>query len=311
MNRPEDLKQTADEMLGGLVPSAGSYARIMSHGAVKPRFRFSLQRGMALAAALVAVAAGGYAALRPDKQPMALESRAAGALYADGSEIKVGDAPMAVAAVPRGAITLSKEGSPSYLGLWAAGKGANFPMVAANGRYYRMLTNPTSIDGDMLGAPIGDVSVFTDEPALADANSQVVSNVAQQGATVYHVRGMENAAAAALVDGEMRVFQRVGFGGSAVLGGEGLADTLGSGTVTALQLSGVGTVTDSAKIDALMSLLSGATYRSASSKSTKQALLIEYDNRIVLQLCVKDNSLIGCGTFSCPDFVSAFAASVE
>ncbi len=309
MNRVEDLKQVADEMLGGLTPSEGSFQRILNaRTAPVKRHSFSLQRAAALACAFLLVAASGYFALRPEEAALPeMATMSAGVPYAAMEESKT-----AVAlAVPRGSVTLSKDTSPAYLGLWAQGKGANFPMVAAEGRYYRLLTNPTSIDADMLGASLGSVNAFTDEPALEDASSKVVSNIVPEGTPVYQVRGMENAAAAAMVEGELRVFQRVSFSGNAVLGGERLTDTLGSGSIKALQLSGVGTVTDPAAIDTLMGILGNAVYKGSGSKSTKQALLIEYDNHIVLQLGVKDTSLIGCGTFSCPDFITAFADSAS
>lgn len=306
MNRVEDLKQVADEMLGGLTPSDGSFQHILNAGtAPRRRASFSLRRAAALACAFVLVTVSGYFALRPEERVLPEMST-----MSAGTPCMLDAEAQKVAAVPRGSVTLTKNTSSSPLGLWAKGKGANFPLVAAEGRYYRLLTNPTSIDADMLGASLGNVDAFTDEPALQDASGHVVSNIVPEGTPVYQVRGMENAAAAAMVDGELRVFQRVSFGGSAVLGGEKLVDTLGTGSIRAMQLSGVGTVTDPNAIDTLMGILSGAVYKGSGSKSAKQTLLIEYDNHIVLQLGVKDSALIGCGTFSCPDFITAFADSV-
>lgn len=308
MNRVDDLKQVADEMLGGLTPSEGSFQRILSaRTAPEKQHSFSLRRAAALVCAFALVAFSGYYALRPD-EPAAPEM----ATMSAGVPFALPDQSAARAlAVPRGSITLSKEGAPSYLGLWAEGSGANFPLVAAEGRYYRLLTNPTSIDADMLGGALGQVGVFTDEPALEDASQTVVSNIVSAGTPVYQVRGMENAAAAAMVDGSLRVFQRVAFGGSALMGGEKLTDTLGSGSIRAMQLSGVGTVTDPDAINMLMGILGGAVFQSGGTKPADQALLIEYDNHIVLQLGVKGTSLIGCGTFSCPDFITAFADSAN
>lgn len=308
MNRVEDLKQIADEMLGGLKPSEGSFERIINSGTSPVKQRsFPLKRIAALSCAFLLVVTSGYFALRPSETALpGMETVSAGVPFSD-----TGYQTQRALAVPRGSVTLGKDSSPAYLGLWAKGKGANFPMVAAEGRYYRLLTNPTSIDADMLGASLGTVNAFTDEPALVDAGNKVVSNIVPEGTPVYQLLGMENAAAAAMVEGEMRVFQRVSFSGNAVLGDERLTDTLGAGSIKAMQLSGVGTVTDPDAIDTLMGMLDNAVYKGSGSKSTKQALLIEYDNHIVLQLGVKDTSLIGCGTFSCPDFITAFADSVR
>ena len=125
--------------------------------------------------------------------------------------------------------------------------------MRVQGRYYRLLTNPTSA-GDSVGGQVGEVTVYTSEPALD--NADVVSNVVAQGEKVYDIAGMRGAAVAAPVDGVMRVFQRVSFSGSALVGSEGLSATLGSASsVKAMQLSGVGTVTDSAAIQSLMGTL--------------------------------------------------------
>ncbi len=307
MRKPEDLRQAADEMLGGLTAPRQTLQHILHPEKVRrPYQQFRFKRLASASLALLLVAGVGYSMTLPRKaKTNGIETMAAGQLPDNIS--------VSALAVPRGSITLKAGSSaPGYLGLWAAGSGANFPMVAADGRYYRLLTNPTAIDADMLGSSLGSVAVFTAEPALENASSTVVSNIVAQGTEVYSVRGMDNAAVAAMVDGNLRVFQRVSFSGSGLIGSENLASTLGKGKVVALQLSGVGTVTDPQTVDMLMGLLKNtAIYKGSSARSGQQALLIQYDNHIVLQMTVRDNDLIACGTYNCADFISAFASSVQ
>ena len=307
MKKPEDIRQAADDMLGGLQAHPHHLRHILQpETSRRPLLNFRVRRLASAALALLLVAGAGLAVTRL-RNPLEnqIETKSAG-------QAPEGMMTSALA-VPRGSITLkSGGGAPGYLGLWAEGSGANFPLVAANGKYYRLLTNPTAIDGDMLGASLGSVGIYTNEPALEDARNTVVSNVVPQGTEVYSVRGMENAAAAAMVNGSLRVFQRVSYSGNALMGSETLSSTLGKGNVTALQLSGVGTVTDSQAIDMLMGLLKNkAVYKGSGSSGGQQALLIQYDNHIVLQMTVRENDLIACGTYSCADFFSAFADSVQ
>ena len=56
--------------------------------------------------------------------------------------------------------------------------------------------------------------------------SGMVSNVVARGETVYAISGMSGALVAAQVDGSTRVFQRVSYAGTAIIGSETLADTL-------------------------------------------------------------------------------------
>ena len=105
-----------------------------------------------------------------------------------------------------------------------------------------------------------------------------------------------------------RIDEDPGFNGNALRGAERLADTLAlTGRVIAMELSGVGTVTDPAACESLLStLLSNASYESSGSISSKKALLIELDNGLVLQLAVKGDNLAACGVWSCPEFFEAF-----
>ena len=70
-----------------------------------------------------------------------------------------------------------------------AGEGANPPLLAINGRYYRMLTTPLAVSSSLVGAPIADVQTYTDEPSLS-TRVGVVSNVVAERSQVYEVTGL-------------------------------------------------------------------------------------------------------------------------
>ena len=206
--------------------------------------------------------------------------------------------------VPQGSISISASGVPDYRSIWA-GSGANFPLVTVNGQYYRMLTTPATLSGSLRGEELGTVSVYTAEPALAEAGA-VVSNTVAEGERIYAVKDM-NGVVCANADGNLRVFQRVGYGDSAVMGAEKLKDTLPNSGVIALELSGVGSVRDSGKAQELVDILmDNAVYQRAASGETGSSLLVFYHNGITVQLAVSDEKVIGCGTWACPDFFDAF-----
>ena len=199
---------------------------------------------------------------------------------------------------------------PGYRNMWANVQNGSFPLIGVNGKYYRMMTSPKSVSSSLLGGQVATVNEFTTEPSLSGTDV-VLSNAASAGTAVYAVRGVSDSTfVAAEVDGRMRLFQRVSFNGNALRGGERLADTLAvSGKVVALELSGVGTVTDPSTCEALLStLLNCASYTSSSSLSSRQALLIELNNGLVLQMSVKGERLAACGVWSCPEFFEEFEA---
>ena len=212
--------------------------------------------------------------------------------------------------MPRGSVVITQRSQPAYRGVWEAAQGANFPLIRVDGRYYRMMTHPTDLGSDLRGDALGTVDVFTSEPALAENGT--ISNVAAQGETVYAVRGMNGAAVAASVNGSLRVFQRVSYGASALRDRERLADTLGTSPAVALELTGVGTVTDPAQAQKLMKILTDhAQLERAGTGETEQSLLIALQNGLTLQMSVRDETLMACGSWSCPEFFEAFEAAVK
>lgn len=306
MSSLEKLPQITQECLGGLRADESLRQRILQPRLVHKRRGLPV-RALAFACSVIFVlglgAAGIHAVINLSQDVPRINTLAAGSLP-EGTRTRALD-------VPRGSITLNTSGStPGYVGVWASNSGANFPLIRAEGKYYRLLQKPTEIDQSMLGTSLGDVSVYTGEPAL-DQSSTIISNVAPSGSAVHNLSGMEGAAIAAQVEGKLRVFQRVSFSGAALVGQEGLRDTL-SGQVTGLQFSGVGIVTDQDQVRELMNtLFSTASYQSPATRTTDQALLIQYANGIVLQMAVKGNSLIACGTWSAPDFIAAFEEAVN
>jgi len=208
--------------------------------------------------------------------------------------------------LPPGSISLGGE-QTEYHSLFAKSTGSNFPLVSVEGAIYRMMQTPSSVGESLLGSSWGQVMEYTTEPALS--NGRIVSNIVLQGEAVYAVRGMEGAMAAARVEGSLRVFQRVSFAGSAIIGNESLKDTLcDPREVAAMELSGVGTIADGAKAQGLMrTLLDNAVYQSASvSTGGSKSLLIHLQNGLILQLMVGDDTVSACGIWSCPEFFEEF-----
>lgn len=194
---------------------------------------------------------------------------------------------------------------PQFRSLYA-GEGANPPMIGINGRFYRMLTVP--VPSNVLGSQVSEIHEVTDEPALAKTVG-TMSNVVAAGTPVYAVDGISHKTACiAEVDGSYRLFQRVGYASGTILGNEQIDDTLDvGGKVTALELSGVGIITDEAVANNLIySLSEFATYYGNDLSETGQALTIYLRNGLSLQLMVDGDILSGCGAWYCAEFFQAF-----
>lgn len=297
----EEMNLAADEKLKNGILRASS---------ASTRKRPAVQRLIPAFCALV-VLVGGIAAglplLRGKGTPVTNEPLISA--IAAGDPLPLGE-QMALD-VPPGSITIRSSSNPSYRSIWAPASGGNFPLIGVNGRYYRLLTNPTSISSAMLGEALGTVDNFTSEPALAGKNG-ICSNTVQSGETVYAVQGMKGAMAAANVNGVLRVFQRVSFGDAALVGSEALADTLKAGRVTALEISGIGTVNDPAKAQELIDLLTAkAGFLRSGAGESGCSLLIQLSNGLALQMAVNGDRLIACGTWACPEFIEAFKAAVQ
>jgi hypothetical protein len=322
VKRFEELNEIAQEALGGLYAGQDLKLRILKAArAQKQPSARSLLRPMpmmAMAAVLVVLVAAGSllapGALAPSTSPNGgndvFDSLPAG----QATVMPITFRASALLDVPPGSISLTPGSNiPEYRSIWEKGGGGNFPLIGVNGKYYRLMRNPSSIPQNLVGGSIGQVSEYTDEPALADPN-QIVSNAVNQGETVYAVDGMGEALVAASVNGEMRVFQRVSFANNAILGWESLSDTLGiSGKVIAMELTDVGTISDESKAAELADiLLSNASFiDTAGSQNGNRSLLIKLSNGLFLQMFVKNDTLSACGSWSCPEFFEAFQAAAQ
>lgn len=315
MKRLEQLPEATDELLGGLHASQAlkndilrDARQIMAGGRPAPRRSRPRQvlRSAAALACLAIFAVGllvGVPGLlgKPAGNQSLIDTQTGGALPQGGQAVALD--------MHQGSVVISQRGKPAYRGVWEAASGANFPLICVNGRYYRLMSNPSAMSADLLGGALGAVDTYTSEPALASGG--IVSNVAAQGETVYAVSGMGSAAVAARVNGSLRVFQRVSFGNSGPMG-ESLADTLGGSPAVALELTGVGAVTDPAQAQRLLGiLLAQAQLSRPAAGETGKSLLIGLQNGLVLQLCVRDESVMACGTWSCPEFFEAFEQAVQ
>lgn len=308
MKRLEQLPDMADEALGGL--TAGQHLKLRIQKAAanpQPQQRRTPVWVPALSFALVlAIALGvGLPALNPQPQNSLISTQAAGQSTA-GTDLSLLD-------LDNSNVNIRQSGeAPAYRSIWASGDNGNFPLIGIQGRYYRMMTSPKSISKGLLGTSLGVVDEFTTEPSLSGTDV-LLSNKVSQGSTVYAIAGMDETLVAAEVDGSFRVFQRVGFNGSAIRDSEGLADTLQiAGHIISMELSDVGVVTDAALCESLFAtLVDCASYESSGSVSGKQSLLISLDNGLTVQLSVRNDKLSACGTWSCPEFFEEFEAAIQ
>ncbi len=309
MKRLEQLPEIAQESLGGLVAGPELKQRILEN--VKKPVRKPVRQAawvpaVCMALALVIGLAVGLPALQgsPENRPL-IQSVPAGDVHVNNER---GLLDLGTDNVNVGART----NTPDFRSIWSKGSNGSFPMIGVCGRYYRMLTSPSSVSSSVLGGSLGTVAEFTTEPALSSTDI-IMSNKAVSGTEVYEVDGMGGTLIAAEVDGKTRLFQRVSFNGSALLGSESLSDSLQiAGHITMMELSDVGVITDSDTAENLFATLtSSATYESSGSISGKQSLLIELDNGLTLQLLVKNDTLGACGVWSCPEFFEAFEEAVK
>ncbi len=317
MKRLQQLNQIAQEALGGLNAGQELRLRILKTARTQERpAARGLLRPMpmvAMAAALVVLLAAG-SLLAPGALNPATSQNDGNDVFdslPSGQATALPFVARALLDVPPGSITLNAGSNPEYRSIWANGNGGNFPLIGISGRYYRMMRNPSSMPQNLLESSIGQISEYTEEPALADPN-QIISNVVGQGETVYAVSGMGDALVAANVNGEMRAFQRVSFANNAIVGGESLGDTLGiGGKVIGMELTDVGTISDEATASYLADILmnSASFENTAGSQSGKRSLLIQLSNGLVVQMFVKNDTLSACGSWSCPEFFEAFSTA--
>jgi hypothetical protein len=311
MTQLENLKEIADRNLGGLKADSRLLRQIKETREPKKR-KPKWQPILIASTALVVLLCMGMIVLPKLMQhhgDIDVVTRSAGGFFPQRF--------MMTANVPKGSVTISEaaesaEATSDVRSLFARGQNANFPLIKEGDATYRLLTQPASISADQLGEQLGTVSEYTSEPAVSTGG--VVSNVVLANQPVYTVKAMKGAAAAAEVDGKLRVFQRVSFSGKAVLGNETLQSVLiGNTSPVSLKLSNTGTIDDADTVRELMDiLLRKAHYQGAAEGANRgEILLITLNNGLTVQMNVGSGTLSACGTWSCPEFFEAFYSATS
>ncbi|MCL2810736.1 MAG: hypothetical protein FWD25_02480 [Clostridia bacterium] len=313
-----DLPVVAPEMLDGLRVGAELRARILD--ARRPALPQMWPRFAAVACAGAVALVIGVAALvsaPSDPGTVPIEIHAAGENEDSLENLLENhfptDAPILLADVPGGSLTIGSGSASTFRSLFT-GDAGNFSLIGFDGGAYRMLSQPGSLGSSALGNALGSVSHVSD-PSQADSSAWfgLISNAADDGATVYAVSGLSpKTAVAAEVGGNMRLFQRFTYSGYGPSGGslESVLDVRGK--VKSLDLSGVGKITDSATANALINtLLDNAVFKGNDVTRSKEALNIELNSGLVLQLLVSQNTFSACGSWSCPEFITAFQAAIN
>jgi hypothetical protein len=205
-------------------------------------------------------------------------------------------------------------GVPQYRPLLMRTSTGDPALLSVNGRYYQMLGAPSQLADDMLGQKHGDVQPLTADISLADRIG-VLSNVVPVDEIVYAVGDYSTRTmVAAKVGGVMRVFQRIGYATKSLVGSETFRDTLDvSGRVTALELSGVGVITDGEQANRIFEMLVGEAvpWSGESIPEAGQSLTIHIDGGLSLQVGVSGDLVQACGSWACPEFFEAFAQTIS
>lgn len=311
MKRLESLQHIANSALGGLTADTALKATIRLKGSesqTKRQGSFRSAVGVAMSFLVVMVCVT-FIAPKPAVAPEAISDAHVYSMTA-GDDSTVATRALLNLEPENFALTQSMA-TPEQASIWAAKNDADFPLLFVDGRYYRLLQSPLDVSDTLLGSALGQVKEFTSEPSLSKGDV-LMSNVVRNGEIVYTLSGMDGAAVAAKVDGDTRVFQRISYAGNARIGQESLSDTLKLSNVKSISLSDVGSISNEKSISVLVqTLLSNASYKDASLLNSGQALLIEMESGITLQLMVKDDTVSACGSWSCPEFFEAFARAME
>lgn len=349
MIRPEQLSQTADEMLHGLTAPANGAAQARAKVNQSSSATYRMRRAVpALCCCAMLVAA--VCVFRPWNRPGALQkSETTENVMMDLSEVEEAPAMMAAVTMPENVekeadtapetaiisftadaasggasvqpamLDLELEGASvissgnhekNASDLWLSYSDGLFPMIRLNDGYYCQMTG--DVPSASIGKKAGSVEVFTTDPVL-DSSSAVMSNSVPSGTEINFIRNMNGTMLAAKVDGHYRCFQRVSFNGHALLKGEKLTDVLNcAGHVVSIHLNGMGTVSDSADVDRLIGILLKKSTRENNNLLHDGSILhMKLDNGLTLQLIVKKDRFSSCGTWSCPEFFEAFRDAVR
>lgn len=312
MKRLEQLPEITNQALGGLTADAAMKQRIYETATTRHYHMTSPARWIpAVCAGLVLVAALGTGIPAMLRNTSVEEGKLITTISAGDGEAVMNE--NMISSLNNNSVKVGSQSTiPAFRSLWEKASSGSFPMIGMNGCYYRLMTSPADVPAEVLGERLDEVQSFTTEPALTNTNV-TMSNCVPSGTSVYAVKNMGSTLIVARLNGVNRLFQRVSFNGSALLGKETLADTLQiGGHITMMELSGVGVVDDKTTCEKLFNtLIAYADYASSGSISSEQSLLIELDNGLTVQLMIKNDKLGACGVWSCPEFFEQYAAAVR
>lgn len=286
----QDLPRAADEALGGLQAAQGLRNRILEKAneekAAPKGYRRWLTPVLCGCGAL-AVVVGLYAGGVFGKNAPAAAAGQEGpgiSVIAQGSLPEIPDARLS--ADVGGTVTITRNA-------------ASGSMLAVDGRYYCKQSGKVPATGECLGEVrnVSDVS----------GQSGICSDCLEDGVLIYAIPGMEGTAVAADDGGTLRLFRRTSFGGTALVGGESLRDTL-RGDIVKIEIDGMQPL-DGGDAKRLMEILfSSALQYSSGSSTSGTAFTITFGNGVKLKLYVSPDEglLMGCGTWKCPEFFAAY-----
>lgn len=303
----ENLPSIAGEMLGGLKADPSLRHRILLSAQRRKRADEAAERPVAEHI--------------PSRRFAPVAAMAMALVLIFGLGIFYGDTPLSASpplmsdGLQMYSSEVAETGSVSQYRSLFAGEDENPPLVLVNGRYYRMLESPAAVPSAVLDSAFTQVQSSTEDFAEAGALG-VFSNVATSGARIYAVSGLSTKTAVVTeVDGSLRLFQRVGYNGNTLVGeAETFEDTLDvMGQVAALELSGVGVVSDASSANELIYMLTEGDFTawySGEVSDISNGLTIYLSNGLSLQLGVCEDVLTACGAWSCPEFFDAFESAM-
>ena len=286
----QDLPRAADEALGGLQAAQGLRNRILEKAneeKVAPkgyrRWLTPVLCGCGALAVVVGLYAGGVFGKNAPAAAAGQEGPGI-SVIAQGSLPEIPDARLS--ADVGGTVTITRNASSGS-------------MLAVDGRYYCKQSGKVPATGECLGEVrnVSDVS----------GQSGICSDCLDDGVLIYAIPGMEGTVVAADDGGTLRLFRRTSFGGTALVGGESLRDTL-RGDIVKIEIDGMQPL-DGGDAKQLMEILfSSAVQYSSGSSTSSTAFTVTFGNGVKLKLYVSPDEglLMGCGTWKCPEFFAAY-----
>ena len=286
----QDLPRAADEALGGLQAAQGLRNRILEKANEEKAAPKGYRRwltpvlcGCGALAVVIGLYAGGVFGKNAPAAAVGQEGPGI-SVIAQGSLPEIPAARLS--ADVGGTVTITRNASSGS-------------MLAVDGRYYCKQSGKVPATGECLGEVrnVSDVS----------GQSGICSDCLEDGVLIYAIPGMEGTAVAADDGGTLRLFRRTSFGGTALVGGESLRDTL-RGDIVKIEIDGMQPL-DGGDAKQLMEILfSSAVQYSSGSSTSGTAFTVTFGNGVKLKLYVSPDEglLAGCGTWKCPEFFAAY-----